>query len=58
MAKVLDASALMVYLEKEEGYEKVKELLIKAVETDKKLLMAAGQFLAKCITRSPGNTVS
>lgn len=44
MAKVLDASALMAYLEKEEGYEKVKELLIKAAETDKKLLMAAVNF--------------
>ena len=44
MVKVLDASALMVYLEKEEGYEKVKELLVKAAETDKKLLMAAVNF--------------
>lgn len=44
MVKVLDASALMVYLEKEEGFEKVKELLVKAAETDKKLLMAAVNF--------------
>ena len=41
MVKVLDASALMVYLEKESGYEKVKDLFIKAAETDKKLLMAS-----------------
>ena len=40
MAKVLDAYALMVYLEKEPGYEKIKDLFIKASETDKNLLMA------------------
>lgn len=40
MAKVLDAYALMVYLEKEPGYEKVKDLFVKASETDKNLLMA------------------
>lgn len=44
MAKVLDTSALMVYLQKEEGYEKVKELLVKAAETDKSLLMSAVNF--------------
>ena len=41
MVKVLDASALMVYLEKEPGYEKVKDLFIKSAESDKKLLMTA-----------------
>lgn len=39
MAKVLDASALMAYLEKEPGYEKVKDLFVKATEMNKKLLM-------------------
>ena len=39
MIRVLDASALMAYLEKESGYEKVKDALSKAAETDKKLLM-------------------
>ena len=44
MAKVLDASALMSYLEKEPGYEKVRDLLIKAAETDKNLLMTTVNF--------------
>ena len=41
MTRVLDASALIAYLEKEEGYEKVKDALSKAAETEKKLLMSA-----------------
>ena len=40
MVKVLDASALMAYLEKESGYEKVKELFIKAAESGRKILMS------------------
>lgn len=40
MVKVLDASALICYLEKEAGYEKVKNLLAKAVESERNLLMA------------------
>lgn len=44
MAKILDASALMVYLEKEEDHEKVKELLVKAAEADKNLLMTTVNF--------------
>ena len=39
MTQVLDASALMVYLEKEPGYEKVKEALARSAESDKTLLM-------------------
>ena len=39
MVKVLDASALMVYLEKEHGYAKVKDLFTKAAESEKNLLM-------------------
>lgn len=38
--KVLDASALIAYLEKEAGYDVVEELLSKAVELEKKLLMS------------------
>ena len=44
MAKILDASALMVYLEKEDGYETVKEMLVKASETGKEMLMTAVNF--------------
>lgn len=44
MAKILDASALMVYLEKEEGYADVQDLLIKASETGKNLLMTTVNF--------------
>ncbi|MFH1288243.1 MAG: type II toxin-antitoxin system VapC family toxin, partial [bacterium] len=40
MVKVLDAYALMVYLEKEPGYEKIKELFVKAMESGKNLLMS------------------
>ena len=40
MVKVLDACALMMYLEREPGYEKVKNLLVKAAETGNNLLMA------------------
>ena len=41
MLKVLDASALLVYLEKEPSYEKVKELFVHASETEKNILMTA-----------------
>ena len=40
MIKVLDASALMAYLEKEPGYEKVKDLFVKAAESGRHLLMS------------------
>ena len=39
MVKVLDAYALMAYLEKESGYEKIKDLFVKATESGKDLLM-------------------
>ena len=38
--KVLDASALIAYLEKETGYEVLEDLFSKAVEAEKKLLMS------------------
>jgi predicted nucleic acid-binding protein len=41
MVKVLDASALMAYLEKEPGYEKVKDLFVRAADDGKNLLMCA-----------------
>ena len=41
MVKVLDASALMAYLEKESGYEKVKDLLIKSADGNQPLLMSS-----------------
>jgi len=39
MVQVIDACALMAYLEKESGYQKVKELLVKASEGSRTLLM-------------------
>ena len=39
MVKVIDACALMAYLEKEAGAQKVKELLVKASEGSNILLM-------------------
>ncbi len=39
MVKVLDACALMVYLEKEAGYEKIKDLFVKSAENGRNLLM-------------------
>lgn len=44
MVKVLDASALIAYLEKEPGYEKVQDFLTKAAENEKNLLMTAVNF--------------
>ena len=41
MTHILDAHALMAYLEKEPGYEKVTELFVKAAERDKDILMTA-----------------
>ena len=40
MTHVLDASALMAYLEKEPGYEKVKEVFIQAAESERRALMS------------------
>ena len=40
MVVVLDASALIAYLEKEPGYEKVKNLLARAAESERHLLMS------------------
>lgn len=39
--QVLDAHALMAYLEKESGYEKVRDVFTAAAEKDRNLLMTA-----------------
>ena len=44
MKKVLDAYALMVYFEREAGYEKIKEILAAAAEKDDFLLMTAVNY--------------
>lgn len=41
MQKVMDASALLCYLNKEPGYEKVEGLLAAAAEKDKNIMMSA-----------------
>lgn len=44
MIRVLDAHALMAFLEKEPGYDKVKSLFIEAVEEGNSLLMTSVNF--------------
>jgi PIN domain nuclease of toxin-antitoxin system len=44
MRKILDAHALLVFLEKEPGYEKVESLFVNAVEKDKSLLLTSVNF--------------
>jgi predicted nucleic acid-binding protein len=44
MRKILDAHALLVFLEKEPGYEKVEYLFINGVEKDKTLLLTSVNF--------------
>lgn len=44
MIRVLDAHALMVYLEKEKGFEKVESSFLQAVEKDQNLLMSAVNY--------------
>lgn len=39
MVKVLDACALIVYLEKEAGYKKIEDLLVEAAQSRNTLLM-------------------
>ena len=42
--KILDAHGLMVFLEKEPGFEKVESLFIVAVEKDNNVLMTSVNF--------------
>jgi predicted nucleic acid-binding protein len=44
MTRILDAHGLMVFFEKEPGFEKVEALFINAVEKDKNLLMTSVNF--------------
>lgn len=44
MTRVLDAHGLLVFLEKESGYEKVEQSFVAAIEKDKYLLMSSVNF--------------
>jgi len=44
MRRILDAHALLVFLEKEPGYEKVESLFVTAIDKDKSLLMTSVNF--------------
>lgn len=44
MIRVLDAHGLMVFLEKETGFEKVESFFVAAIEKDNHLLMASVNF--------------
>ncbi|MBC8499900.1 MAG: type II toxin-antitoxin system VapC family toxin [Candidatus Atribacteria bacterium] len=48
MAKILDAHGLMIFLEKETGYEKVESLFIDAVEKDDNLLITTVNYGEVC----------
>jgi len=44
MTRVLDAHGLLVFLEKETGFEKVEQSFVTAVEKERPLLMASVNF--------------
>lgn len=44
MTRILDAHALMIYLEKEPGHEKLESLFVQAVEKDEHLLMTTVNY--------------
>ena len=44
MTRVLDAHGLLVFLEKEAGYEKVEQSFVAAIQKDKYLLMSSVNF--------------
>jgi ribonuclease VapC len=44
MTRILDAHGLLVFLEKEPGFEKVESFFVNAVEKDKGLLMTSVNF--------------
>jgi len=44
MTKILDAHALLVFLEREPGFEKVKAIFTAEIEKDKRLLMTSVNF--------------
>jgi predicted nucleic acid-binding protein len=44
MIRILDAHGLLVFLEKEPGFEKVESFFVNAIEKDKSLLMTSVNF--------------
>jgi len=44
MKKILDSHALMIFLEKEPGFEKIESLFIDATQKDNNLLMATVNY--------------
>jgi ribonuclease VapC len=44
MTRVIDAHGLLVFLEKEPGFEKVESFFVNAVDKDKSLLMTSVNF--------------
>jgi len=44
MTRVIDAHGLLVFLEKEPGFEKVESFFVNAIEKDKSLLMTSVNF--------------
>ncbi|MEW6202652.1 MAG: PIN domain-containing protein, partial [bacterium] len=44
MVKILDAHPLLVFLEREEGYDKVKSYFINAAQIDNNLLMTSVNY--------------
>lgn len=44
MIKILDSHALIIFLEKETGHEKVEEIFLNAIEKDDTLLMTAVNY--------------
>jgi len=48
MIKILDSHALIIFLEKESGYEKVEEIFLNAIEKDDVLLMTSVNYAETC----------
>ena len=44
MTRILDSHALMIYLEKEPGHEKLESIFVSAVERDEHLLMTTVNY--------------
>jgi PIN domain nuclease of toxin-antitoxin system len=44
MMKIIDAHALLIFLEKETGYKKIESCLLSAVEKEHQLLMSSVNF--------------
>jgi ribonuclease VapC len=48
MAKILDSHALMIFLEKEDGFEKIESFFIDAIQNDNNLLMTTINYGEIC----------